>query len=375
MVDEFHWLWAIEWTFFALEITAGYLFYRYGARLSDRARLRLLALYAAAAWFSLFWINGILSWQLTPGEWEPGAVWRGFFNPSFWPSLLYRTAVATTIAGLVACVVVNGMTDLDREARGRLIRRFAHGMVPVAVMPLPGAWYLAVIPDDSRAWLMGGSIAMTLFSGMAAGASALIGAYAIIGLLRRRLYVNGATALLLVALALGATAGGEFVREGARKPYSVRETLYSNSITPDEVAELRRTGSVAADPYPLRDAEDYPTEQLRVGAKVVRLQCSVCHTMSGANGLDHLSGSWTTEQLRMNIAQLQRTKPYMPPFAGNAAEVEAVVQLLLWRRGEAEAERATATETEAEADVLRRIQTWLDEAGTEPAAGARAVRR
>src|SRR5262249_49888852 len=46
MVDEFHWLWATEWTFFCTEVAAGYLFYRYGPRLDDRSRLRLLILYS-----------------------------------------------------------------------------------------------------------------------------------------------------------------------------------------------------------------------------------------------------------------------------------------------------------------------------------------
>src|SRR3954468_15121854 len=35
MLDEFHWLWATEWVWFAVEITAGYAFYRYGPRLAD----------------------------------------------------------------------------------------------------------------------------------------------------------------------------------------------------------------------------------------------------------------------------------------------------------------------------------------------------
>ena len=77
---------------------------------------------------------------------------------------------------------------------------------------------------------------MTMFTTIAAGSSALIGAYAIFGLWRKKLYINVATSLLLLALAFGATAGGEFVREGARKPYTVRQVLYSNSITPDELA-------------------------------------------------------------------------------------------------------------------------------------------
>ena len=103
MVDEFHWLWATEWACFVLEIAAGYAFLRWGDRLDGKARLGLLGLYTVAAWASLFWINGILSWQLTPGRWlDGGGVWAGFFNPSFWPSLIFRTAVAMALASLAA---------------------------------------------------------------------------------------------------------------------------------------------------------------------------------------------------------------------------------------------------------------------------------
>src|SRR5881628_3852596 len=56
MLDEFHWLWATEWVWFAVEITAGYAFYRFGPRLDDKTRRRLLLLYAVAAWMSLLWI-------------------------------------------------------------------------------------------------------------------------------------------------------------------------------------------------------------------------------------------------------------------------------------------------------------------------------
>src|ERR1043165_6388056 len=59
MLDEFHWLWATEGVWLAIELCAGYAFYRRGARLPASARRRLLGLYALAAWMSLFWINGI----------------------------------------------------------------------------------------------------------------------------------------------------------------------------------------------------------------------------------------------------------------------------------------------------------------------------
>lgn len=358
MVEEFHWIWAIEWTFFSLEIVAGYCFYRFAATLPDRSRFALLAIYSLASWFSLFWINGILSWQLTPGEWtETHRVWAGFFNPGFFPSLLFRTVTAMTVAALAACVVINAMPDLDRETRTRLINRAAHFLAPMALMPVLSLWYFSTMPEDSRKMVLGGSIVMTMFMALATGASVLIGAYAVFGLILKRLYINGATATLLLALAFAATGGGEFVREGVRKPFSVREELYSTSVRPVEVAELRRVGCVTHDPYPLRDDAAYPTPQLKLGAKVFRFLCSVCHTMEGANALVHLAGDWTPRQKRMNIAQLQRTKTFMPPFAGTPEELEALVRLIEWTAAGRPAEWPTTT-------AGPEIRDWLDEVGT-----------
>ena len=365
MVDQFHWFWATEWVAFSVEVAAGYAFVRVGKRLSDRARLRLLALYAGASWLSLFWINGILSWQLTPGQYlHGGSVWAGFFNPSFWPSLLFRTAVSTTLGALVGCIIINTM-DISRERRAALIRRASRFAAPIAAMPLLALWFLAVLPEDSRSWLLGGSMAMTMFVAVAAGASLLVGGYVIVGLIVQRLYINGATATLLLGLAFGATAAGEFVREGARKPYTVRGVLYSTSIQPAEVAALRRTGAAAHDPYPLRDR--YPSEQLARGALVERALCDACHTLRGANALVELTRTWTDDQLRLNLAKLQRTKGFMPPFAGNAADVEALVQLLRWERDDRPAGFAATTGP----DSLAQIARWLDEAGIAPAGAPR----
>jgi mono/diheme cytochrome c family protein len=203
---------------------------------------------------------------------------------------------------------------------------------------------------------------MTMFMAIGVGASLLIGAYAMGGLWYLKLYINGFTAALLCAIALAATAGAEFVREGVRKPYSIRQVLYSNSIKQDELERMRQVGSVGGDPYPLRDGLDYPSPQLQTGAKVFRFQCSVCHTYAGANGVLELSATWTLEQKRMNIAQLQRTKPFMPPFAGPATEVEALVQLLSWRKAGMPASWPMSNDPA----TLAQIKAWLDEAGTRP---------
>ncbi len=366
MVDEFHWVWATEWLFFCVEVGAGYAFYRYRSRLTDPTRLLLLVAYSAAGWMSLFWINGILSWQLTPGAWiQDRSVWSGFFNPGFVPSLIYRTLASLTIAAIVAVLVVHGVKGadgqlLDREDKAQLIGRVSWFFLPMAVMPFVGLWYLATMPEDSQEWLLGGSPTMSLFFAGSVAVSTLLGLYTVIGLLLRRLYVNAATASLLLALAFVATAAGEFVREGVRKPYTVRNVLYSNSLTQEDVERMRREGSAHRDPYPLRESVANP--QLGIGARVQRQLCSVCHTMNGLNGLVRIVSSWQPDQIRLNVAKLQHLKTFMPPFAGTADELEALTQYLLWQR----AGRPQSWPQSTSRELLAQIQRSLDEAGTEP---------
>ncbi|WP_199193226.1 c-type cytochrome [Blastopirellula marina] len=361
MIENFHWIWATEYLFFLLEIIAGYLFYRYHERISDTACLRLLGMYAFAAWMSLFLINGIISWQLTPGGWiEDQSLFAGFFNPTFWPSTLFRTIVALTLAGLVACVVVNTMKELDQEQKRTLINYAAHLLVPMIAMPILGIWFYLMMPTDSQGWVAGGSPAMTLFLNIAVGASLAIGGYAFVGLYLQKLYINGATATLLLLLAFGATAGGEFVREGSRKPYSIRYWIYSNGIFPDDVAKMRQEGCLVDDPYPLRDGTPVAGEITTRGAKVFRRQCAVCHTVSGINGVSELTETWDADQMRMNIAKLQHTKPFMPPFAGSAEDLESLVRYLKWF----EERNDQVAEAPYEEETLKTIQKWLDAAGT-----------
>jgi len=184
----------------------------------------------------------------------------------------------------------------------------------------------------------------------------------VVGLIFKRLYINGATATLLLALAFGATAAGEFVREGARKPYTVRGVLYSTSITPDEGrgAAAARRDDPRSVPAARRGA--LPDGAARLGAKVHRTLCDACHTLHGANAIVELTRTWTDDQLRLNIAKLQRTKAFMPPFAGTARDVEAMVQLLRWEAADAPASWPTSEDPV----TLAQIAKWLDEVGTSP---------
>jgi len=114
-------------------------------------------------------------------------VWAGFFNASFWPSLVFRTCVASTLAALAACVLINTM-ELSREQKAGLIGRASRFAAPMAVDAGPRAVVLrGDSPRTAARWLLGGSMPMMMFVGVAAGASTLIGGYVIIGLIARRL--------------------------------------------------------------------------------------------------------------------------------------------------------------------------------------------
>ena len=333
MVHAFHWLWAIEWTFFCLEIASGYLFYRYGPRLPDRGRMTLLVTYSFAAWFSLFWINGILSWQLTPGRWhETHNVWDGFFNPSFWPSLLFRTVTSMTIAALVACVVANILPRLEREDREQIVHRAARFLVPMVLMPLLAVWYFLAIPR--RQPLVGagrqrGDDAVLCLGRR--GSSVLVGAYALFGPgAAAALHQRGDGPALVVAGLRGDRGRRVRPRRRAQAVHDPAPALFQldhrGEVEGAPRARLHDRRSLsAAKCRPVSDSSSS-----RKGRRSFRNLCSVCHTVDGANGLMHLTGTWSAEQMRLNIAKLQRTKPFMPPFAGNAEEVEALVQWLRW---------------------------------------------
>jgi len=102
LIHSFVWAWAIEWVFFFVEIAAAFIYYYGWDRLDRRTHLAVGWIYFAAAWLSLFVINGILTFMLTPGRWlATHTPIDGFFNPTMVPSLVRpRGACERRRAGL-----------------------------------------------------------------------------------------------------------------------------------------------------------------------------------------------------------------------------------------------------------------------------------
>lgn len=122
LIRQWVWAWAIEWTFFAIEITAA-IFYYYGwQRMAAKDHLIIGWIYFVAAYLSLVVINGIITFMLTPGIWlETGDFLDGFFNPTYWPSLAMRTGITLAMAGLF-CLFYSTFRKTLGDRRNGLIR-------------------------------------------------------------------------------------------------------------------------------------------------------------------------------------------------------------------------------------------------------------
>jgi cytochrome bd-type quinol oxidase subunit 1 len=332
LVREFHWIWAAEWCFFCLEVVCGYAYYVHGRTLPFRPRFLLALGYAFSAFMSLFWVNGILSFQLTPGGWpESSDVWDGFFNPSFWPTLAGRSIASLALAGIGASLVVQLLRSYDENDRREVIRSSSHFLLPLIAMPGVALWFLAAIPEAAQATITE-TVAMGMFFALAALFSVLLGFTAVATLWRRRPVFHLPGTVLLAALAFCATGAGEFVREGIRKPWVVTGVLYSNGIAAGELKLIRRKGVASLDPWPLRDAARYPNDRVRAGRIVYRELCASCHTPTSVNGLLGHTRTWDREMLEQNIRKLHLLKPFMPPFAGSEGDLEFLADWLVWLR-------------------------------------------
>ncbi len=145
--------------------------------------------------------------------------------------------------------------------------------------------------------------------------------------------MNLPTGVLLLLLAACATGATEFVREGIRKPYLVYGHMYSNGIFVEEGKRLQRDGVLSFSRWPLANESFYPDDTVRHGRRVYETLCGACHTSAGrVNSLLVHTAHWDDEMLRTNLGKLNLLKPFMPPFCGNDADLDAIIEYLKWLR-------------------------------------------
>ncbi len=323
LIHTFVFGWAIEWVFFIGEIVALLIYYNRFDKMSAKNHMMLGWLYFIFAWLSLFIINGILGFMLTPGKWvETGNFWHGFFNPSYLPSLIFRTSIAVIFAGVFG--LVTGAFLKDREMRVSIFRYCAKWMyIPVIVLALTGLYYTKVISNDAFLNLFHFNRESSPFITTIIVASFLLFGIGLITLFRLPKGIQVTGAFLLVAISFAWMAGFEYMREIARKPYVLYDNMYSTSVKPEQVAEINKAGFLATAKWS-KIKEVTAENRLDAGADIFRLQCMACHTIDNYNGVKKLSDRLTERGVEALLTGMGKVNTYMPPFTGTEVEKKAL---------------------------------------------------
>ncbi|WLT31701.1 hypothetical protein [Geothrix sp. PMB-07] len=330
--------WATEWLLFAGEMATLIVLVQAYPRLRPGQRLALVWLYALCAWLSLVVINGIVTFMLSPGKgWSTShAMVDGFFNATYLPSLLLRSLVALALGGLWAMA---GRIPLNLKAR--VLRPTALLVVAgILLAGLSGWYYFQSFPVAGKELVLGNLRGAT---GLAQGfhwALLGLGAFLLPSFLALWAMLGASSfrrsgALLGLLLACWGFGGFEWIREVARKPYVIREVMYSNGIRVEQVPGYQKDGFLPANAWARTFAASKGDTDLAKGEAILRSQCLACHTRDGYRSLKTLTASYSESDLVGLVQGLRELDPgmnpyldRMPPFAGTEQEAELVGKYL-----------------------------------------------
>jgi len=340
--------WGAEWAAFIVEIAAAFAFYYLWDHVTPREHIIMGWIYAGAAWVSLVLITGITSFMLTTGDWQPEqGFFSAFFNPSFLPQTLLRTGGSIVIAALGIEFHVSFRSERS-DIKDSIVRAVCQwATAGMALIALGGVWYILTMPDHAMLNLMRAPILLAMTALNFAVTLVVIAALAW-GLASGARWLTPPSALLLLLAGAVATTTGEFIREGARKPYRIENYLIAPGVLIKQVPAFQRDGFVAhsrwlrvylrtaataAEPADLATFEK--SSRTKVGEGIFQYHCTSCHAFYGYNGIIPIIYPWTPELIADAVRNLHRTNPAMPPWLGTAAERDLLAAYLVQLNHEA----------------------------------------
>ena len=342
LIHNFVFIWAAEWVFFLLEVVS-LLIYQYSfpmvldGRMDPRTHMRIGVVYAVSGYMSLVLINGVVAFMLTPGEGlQSGNLWDGFFNPTYFPSLVLRTGICLVLAGMFALFTANRIAS--PTIRRMAVRQSGLWVAMPFLLLLAGsAWHFMALPPDRLAAIMRRTADIHPFFvayGWILPAVFLSGILAFV--LAERLRRPLSVVILCVGLIL--VGSYEWVRETGRRPWTAEGYMYSNGMTLSQETQANEEGiasvsgwlwTLAAHESGKRPLAQAPAEGLSAGALIFSLQCATCHGRGGPRidiipRIERLTRAGLDAQLRGSGKRLD----YMPPFAGSDDDRNTLVDFL-----------------------------------------------
>ena len=329
LIHTFVFGWAAEWVFFLVEIVALFVYFYTFGRMDDRTHQKIGWIYFCAAWMSLFLINGIIDFMLTPGSWlTTHDFWSGFFNPTFWPSLFFRSFMSFMLAGCYGFLTATFLED--EQARHKMIRYSGKWALISLILSLPaGWWYISVLPDKARNLVGGASPTIARAATVAAfSLAALAGVVIALILLNPKKARTRALTIIVMIAAMGYMGAFEWTREAARRPYVINEVMYSNGILRKDVERINREGFLKNAKW-VQNKEVTEANRLEAGRELFLHQCFACHTLGGFNNdIIGRTKNMSYGAMQKYLATIHEKRYFMPPFVGDEAELKALAAYL-----------------------------------------------
>jgi len=328
LIHTFVFGWAAEWVFFLVEIVALFVYFYTFGRMDDRTHQTIGWIYFGAAWMSLFLINGIIDFMLTPGSWlTNNDFWAGFFNSTFWPSLFFRSFMSFMLAGCYGFLTATFLED--ETARHRMIRYSGVWALVSLILSIPaGWWYLSVLPSPAAKLVSGASptIKRAVMTG-AFSLAVLAGVLIALILLNPKARIRCLIVAVMVS-AMGYMGAFEWTREAARRPYVINEVMYSNGILKKEVERINQEGFLKNAKW-VQHKEVTEANQLEAGRELFLHQCFACHSVGGFNNdIVSRTKNMSFGTMRKYLATIHEKRYFMPPFVGSDAELKALAAYL-----------------------------------------------
>jgi cytochrome bd-type quinol oxidase subunit 1 len=336
LIHIFVFAWAVEWLFFLTEIISLFIYYKTFDQLSQRTHLMVGWIYFGAAWLSLFVINGIIDFMLTPGDWlASGNFWDGFFNPTFWPALFFRTFLALMIAGLFGFVTSSWIKD--ESHRTNMVRYCAKWLFGPFILFIASAWwYRASLPASLEEFIFAQMPQIVPFIKYFSVISVVIFLGALTMAIRMPAKVGRVMAAGMLLLGLVYLGAFEFIREGGRRPYILHGHMYSNSILKSDISRVSGVGLISSAKW-IQTKEITEENKVKAGQEIFNVLCLPCHSIGGPlNDIRSQAGKFKPKAMRSiyrSMGQdpanyLGKARPFMPPFVGNKSEQEALTSYI-----------------------------------------------
>ncbi len=329
LIHNFVFGWAIEWVFFVGEIVAVLVYYYTFGRMDRRNHLIIGWLYFIFAWLSLFVINGIIAFMLSPGEWlTSGNFWDGFFNPTFWPALFFRTFLCLMLAGLYGFLTSTAIKE--EGLRHTMVRYCATWLLAPFVFFLASAyWYVQSLPPGPRAWVLNLDSAIAPSLSFFIWGSPLLFLGGLLMAIRLPQLAKRTLAVVLLLLGLAYMGSFEYIREGSRRPYTIADHIYANAILARDLPTVAEKGILASARWVDKEITD--ANRLLVGRQIYDIFCASCHSIGGPiRDIKKLSAKYASVYvMEGEISGQGKVIGCMPPFPGTLAERNALATFIV----------------------------------------------